>query len=95
MKFLLDCGFSEDLIDKMRERYDESTIDIFKLESDNVINVIDYFKEIGLECIDELLLFRIEVFTKDIEFVKETFNNHDVSVIVKDINDDITNIDYI
>ena len=95
MSFLLDCGFSEDLINRMRERYDESTIDIFKLESDNVISVIDYFKDIGIKCIDELLLFRIEIFTKDIERVKKAFNKHDVDVIVKDINEDISNIDYI
>lgn len=95
MNFLLDYGMSEELISKMIDRYDEGVIDLFKLESENVISVIEFFNEIGIKCIDQLLLFRIEVFTKDVDKVKREFNKHNVKMIVDDINEDIMNIDFI
>lgn len=95
MSFLLDYGFTEDLINRMIKRYDDSVIELFTIESENVKSVIEFFKDIGIECIDQLLLFRIEVFTKDVDKVKRAFNKHDVKAIVDDINEDIINIDYV
>jgi hypothetical protein len=45
--------------------------------------------------IDELLLTRIEIFTKDINEVKDAFLKHNIKEIVKEINEDITTIDFI
>lgn len=93
MDFLLDEGFSKEVINELINKYDESIIDQFILDSYNVVEVINYMREIGIKKIDQLLLTHIGVFLKDIDRVKAAFNKHDINEIVKDINDDIFNIE--
>ena len=95
MDFLLEEGFSKELIKKMISRYDESVIDMFILEQENVIDVIHYFQRIGIKQIDVLLLSRIELFTKDINDIKDVFLKHNIKQIVDQINEDINMIDFI
>ncbi len=95
MDFLLEEGFKEEIIKKMKQRYDSSVLDLFLLEQENVLDVIHYFQRIGIRVIDELLLTRIEIFTKDINEVKDAFLKHNIKEIVKEINEDITTIDFI
>ena len=95
MNFLLEEGFEEELIEKMRKKYDESTIDIFRLERENVCDVIHYFQRIGIEKIEDLLLSRIEIFTKDINEIKEIFLKYNIKQVVDEINKDLNTIDYL
>lgn len=92
MKFLLDLGIKENTINSIYTKYDEGVIDNFRVEEDNVEEVINYFREIGIVDIDNLLIFDLSIFTKDINFIKECFNKKNIKEIVKSINEDITNI---
>ena len=92
MKFLLDLGIKENTINSIYTKYDEGVIDNFRVEEDNVEEVINYFREIGIVDIDNLLIFDLSIFTKDIEFIKECFNKQNIKEIVKSINEDITYI---
>ena len=92
MKFLLDLGIKENTINSIYTKYDEGVIDNFKVEEYNVEEVINYFREIGFINIDNLLIFDLSIFNKDIEYIKECFNKHNIKEIVKLINEDITNI---
>lgn len=92
MKFLLDLGIKEKTIESLIKKYDESILDIVKIESDNVEEVINYFREIGILEIDNLLILDITIFTKDIDYVKDIFNATDINETVKLINKDITYI---
>ena len=95
MNFLLEDGFNKELINQIEKRYDESIIDQFILEEENVHDVIRYFKKIGIHHIDILLLTRIEIFMKDINDVKDAFLRHNIKQMVEEINKDINNIDYV
>ena len=95
MNFLLELGFSEELINKMINRYDKTIIEEFILEEGNVVDVIKYLQKIGVEPIDELLLTRIQIFTKDINDVKDAFLKHNIKKMVDKINQDINNIDFV
>ena len=95
MQFLLEKGFTQELIDKLTLKYDEGILDVFQIEKRNVMDVIDFFRQIGIENIEELMLFRIELFTKDIDEVKEIFDDEHVQEMVQEINEDILNIDKI
>ena len=95
MDFLLKDGISRETIKKVQQKYDESIIDQFCLEEENVHDVIRYFKKIGIKSIEELLLTRIEIFTKDINDIKDAFLHHNIKEIVEKINKDINTIDYI
>ena len=93
MQFLLENGFSQELIDKLVLKYDEGIIDVFQIEKYNVLENIKYFKEIGIHNIEDLLLFRMELFIKDPEEIQEAFESHNIDEIVKEINEDFLNID--
>ena len=95
MRFLLEDGFSNDLIRQMKNRYDEAILDQFCLEEENVHDVIRYFKRIGIQRIDILLLTRIDLFMKDIIEIKDTFLKYNIKKVVDEINQDISAIDFI
>lgn len=95
MNFLLEEGFNIELINKMINNYDESIIDQFIIEKENVKDVINYLKKIGIKDIDKLLQTRIEIFTKDINSVKDAFLKHNIKEKVEEINNDINNIDFV
>lgn len=95
MDFLLEEGFSHDLIHQIQRRYDEAILDQFSLEEENVKDVIHYFQKIGIEPIDVLLLTRIEIFMKDVNEVKDAFLCHNIKQVVEEINKDIHTIDSI
>lgn len=90
MNFLLDLGIKQNTINSIKTKYDEGVIDNFRVEEDNVEEVINYFREIGIVDIDNLLIFDLTIFTKDIDYVKECFNKHNLKEVVKSINEDIT-----
>lgn len=90
MNFLLDLGIKQNTINSIKTKYDEGVIDNFRTEEDNVEEVINYFREIGIVDIDNLLIFDLTIFTKDIDYVKECFNKHNLKEVVKSINEDIT-----
>ena len=92
MNFLLDLGIKQNTINSIKTKYDEGVIDNFRTEEDNVEEVINYFRKIGIVDIDNLLIFHLTIFTKDIDYVKECFNKHNLKEVVKSINEDITYI---
>ncbi len=92
MKFLLDLGIKEETINSINTKYDEGVIDNFKIEEDNVTDVINYFNEIGIYDIDRLLTFDLTIFTKDIEYIKDCFEKTNIKETVRLINEDITYI---
>ncbi len=95
MKYLIDTGLSPEIIKKLEAKYDESTLDLLKIERDNVIEVINYFKEIGIKDIESLFVTYIEIFTRDVDDVKNAFNKHNIKEVVEKINDDIFYIENI
>ena len=74
---------------------ENSNADIYNLccNQDEVVNIISFFRELGLTCINDLLIYRINVFFQSLDDVKNKFSINNASDIVKSINDDYTNID--
>lgn len=95
MKFLLEEGFSTELVDKLEKKLDPATIELVEIESDNVIEVINYLKEIGIKDIETLIITYIELFTRDIDDVKKAFNKHNIEEVVNKINEDVFYIENI
>ena len=94
MKFLVE-EFNQELEDSLRLKYEESILEVFELNKDNVLKVIDYLKDIGVNNIEELILYKLEFFTKDIDVIIKRFNEYNIGEVVDSINEDITNIDNI
>ena len=95
MEFLLEEGLSPKLISDLEEKNDEGVIDLIKIECQNIKDVIRYLKSIGITKIDELLLAYIELFLKDVEVVKSTFEKYNIEEVVQKINEDTSYIENI
>ena len=93
MDYLLNEGFSKDLIIKLESKYDESVIELIKLERENIKEIIKYFRRIGIKKIDELLLAYPELFFKDVKIIISTFKKYVISDLVKKINEDTSYIE--
>ena len=95
MDFLLDLGFSSDLIEKMEDVNEASLLYDFVCNQENAKEIIDYFREIGINSIDRLLVYKLEIFSIDLEKIKKAFNKYDVFTLVQIVNEDINAINFL
>lgn len=95
LNFLKDCGISDDVIKDLEYTY--SPENIYNLDSNEfeVIKIIEYFRKIGIEYIDELLVHNLEVFLCKFSYIVDKFNKYKIDDVVKMINDDYMLIDNI
>ena len=95
MDFLIDNGISKDVIVEIVDYNDDSLVYNFICNEANAVKVLEYFKSIGIEAINRLLIYKLEVFLIDYKSIVKAFNNYDVSVLVQLINDDINAINFL
>lgn len=93
MEFLKDYSFTDnDILDIVNSNH-EAMIDYFVHNKDNVIQVINYFREIGVVLDKDMFKYRLDIFSRDIEDLKDNIAMYNVSMFVELINDDITNFE--
>lgn len=95
MDFLIDNGISKDVIVEIEDYNDDSLVYNFICNEANAVKVLEYFKSIGIEAINRLLIYKLEVFLIDYKSIVKAFNNYNVSVLVQLINDDINAINFL
>ena len=94
MEFLKDY-VSDDVIEYIISNNKDIVINDLVYNQDNVIKVLNYLQELGIKNINDILVEKIDFFFRDIDLVKEHFNRYDKDVIVKLINEDISNLDIV
>lgn len=95
MQFLKEFLTYEDTIDKMKENYDSKLIYNFICNKDNVIRILKYFKSIGVNCIDKLLLYKLEIFFVNSDNLISAFDNYDISLLCTLLDEDINVINIV
>ena len=95
MNFLREYDITDEVIEQIRENNDSSIIQSVIYNEHNVGKIINYFKEINIEVIDELLISRPELFTVDVSKIKSEINKYNVEILVNLINEDINSINFI
>ena len=95
MNFLREYDITDEVIDQIRINNDSSIIQSLIYNEQNVGKIINYFKEINIEVIDELLISRPELFTIDLSKIKSEINKYNVEILVNLINEDINSINFI
>ena len=95
MNFLREYDITDEVIEQIRENNDTSIIQALIYNEQNVGKIINYFKEINIEVIDELLVSRPELFTVDVSKIKSEINKYNVEILVNLINEDINSINFI
>lgn len=97
MDFLKAYGISDDDINIIKNNNYENIINIIIYNKNNVCAVIDYLLSIGIEVptLSQILSDRLDIFVKDVDDIKASFEKFNVSNLVTIINDDIANLKFL
>ena len=93
MDYLKGIGFSSTMINNIILKNDVDTVENLDLYENNVLKVINYLKEIGVEDIYGLLLYRSYIFLEDVEYIKDLFDKCTINQIIEMINEDQVNFE--
>ena len=91
IEHLIMCGISKKTIEVLKSR--QVQFYSLTLNEEECIKTIIYLKFIGIKNIDEILLYRPELFLNTKLEVSLMFEKNDIQEIVKKINDNYENID--
>ena len=91
MDFFIENGIKKEDIEKVYKTYSEDDIFLFEHNSEDVMNIYNYFKEIGIEenNIIKLLIIEKDIFLMNLDTIKERFNKFDITSLVKVLNNNI------
>lgn len=92
MKYLIELGISEETIKKILEINSEAISISFECNEENITNIINYLKYVGIKNIEDLLIYEVDFFLKDFEEVKKLIRMEDRETIYN-INQDWINIE--
>lgn len=92
LDFLKELGVLDDTIYRIEMANDRALVFNFICHKDVVCENIEYFKSIGIEVIELLLIYRLEFFLITPEKMRKLFESYDVKTLVQLINEDINAI---
>ncbi len=97
MRFLLEYGLTNDEIEEIKNNNQESIIKNIDINKDNVIRVINYLKEIGVNSnvIKDLFVYQIGMFFRTKEEIQGVFDEYEMDSILKSMNYDVNTVDLI
>ncbi len=97
MDFLYKYEISDEDIKEITERNGEALIKNITLNRDNVIAVIDYLLEVGVNksVIKDLFVQQIGMFFRTKEEIADVFDEYEIDSIIKSLNYDVNTVDLI
>ena len=97
MDFLLKYNLTNEDIEEIKNRNDEAIIKNVVLNKDNVIKVIDYLLEVGVNesVIKDLFIEQIGMFFRTKEEIADVFDEYEIDSIIKSLNYDVNTVDLI
>ena len=97
MEYLIDLGFTDYDISDIKNDNESNIIKNLELNKDNVIEIIKYLMEIGLEktTIKDIFRNQVNLFFKTLNEIKKSFDEYEIDTIVKSLNFDANNIELI
>ena len=95
MNYLREFDISDDVIESIKNNNDEAVVQNLIYDEINVKEVIEFFKSINVDVINELLISRPEIFTINCDKLKKEFNKYNIEVLVNLINEDLNAINFL
>ena len=95
MEFLLPFGITKETIAQVIKNNDETLIENLICDQEMVINNLNYFKEIGIKRITDLLIERTDLFLVPTEILKEKLDKFNLNVLSELVNEDFCNLELI
>lgn len=91
MEYLKDYASSE-VYEKLISLLSLDVQSALSKNKDNIIQIFKYFKSIGINKFDDLLLFRCDLLFEDVESLKDKINKMDTSFVSFIIQNDVGNL---
>lgn len=91
MEYLKDYASSE-VYEKLIGLLSLDVQSALSKNKDNIIKIFKYFKSIGINKFDDLLLFRCDLLFEDVESLKDKINKMDTSFVSFIIQNDVGNL---
>lgn len=91
MEYLKDYASSE-VYEKLISLLSLDVQSALSKNKDNIIKIFKYFKSIGINKFDDLLLFRCDLLLEDVESLKDKINKMDTSFVSFIIQNDVGNL---
>ena len=97
MDFLLKYNITNEDILEITNRNNEAIIKNIILNKDNVIKVIDYLLEVGVNetVIKDLFVEQIGMFFRTKDEIADVFDEYEIDSIIKSLNYDVNTVDLI
>ncbi len=97
MEFLLKLGLSNQDIEEIKNHNDEAVLKNVVLNQENVKQIVNYFREIGVseEAIKDLFVLQIGMFHRTKEEIESVFDEYELESIIKSLNYDVNTVDLI
>ena len=97
MDFLQKYNLTDEDIEEITKRNGESIVKNIILNKDNVIKVIDYLLEVGVNdsVIKDLFVEQIGMFFRTKEEIADVFDEYEIDSIIKSLNYDVNTVDLI
>lgn len=93
--FLKDANITDDTIIEIMKNNNEASLFNLSCNDEDAIQIINYIRGIGITNIDELLIYRIDIFFITFEQFIKRLSKFNVPILVNLINDNYANIDII
>ena len=97
MEFLKDYGLVDSDIEEILNANTKSIINNIELNKKNVVEIIEYFVELGIsnKTIKDLFIQQIGVFYKTKKELVTAFDEYEMESIIKSLNFDVNTFDMI
>ncbi|MBQ8892216.1 MAG: hypothetical protein IJ068_05115 [Bacilli bacterium] len=97
MEYLKDLGFSEYDISDIKNSNYSYIVENLELNSNNIIDIVKYLFEIGIEknTIKQIFIDQVNFLFKTKNEIKTSFDEYEIDSIVKSLNFDANNIELI
>lgn len=91
--FLKECNIEDKTIEEIKRKQSPSFLFDLNCNEEECIKIINYLKGMGINNIDELLLYESEIFFKTKKNVEKALSKCDIEELVELINEDTSNIE--
>lgn len=90
--FLKEYNIKEEIIEEMKKNNSPSLMFDLNCNEEECGKIINFLKSIGIENIDMLLLYELELFFKNKKSIELAFSKFNIQEFVEQINQDYTEI---
>lgn len=88
ISFLKEQGITEEVIKDIENTYDENILYAMNTNEYEIIKILNFLKKIGIDVIDELLVYNINLFLYSFDEIAEKLSRYNQQELAKKINED-------